>query len=101
MWIEVIVWYKQKEETELERLGLASKEDEDDKYNPEKEGIMFINTDHIIRVNPSEEKNISIIWVLEDSEFNVCYHVKHSMGDLRKVLQPIKINGEKVKEAAR
>ncbi len=45
MWIEVIVWYQQPLDSELERLGIDKPQTE--KYNPEKEGAMLINTDHI------------------------------------------------------
>lgn len=87
MWIKVIVWYKQEDEIDrrLEGLGIINTREPEIKYNPEAEGEMLLNTDKIIRINPSSDNpEYSVLWFSEEPAITI--HVKHSLNYLQDVL---------------
>ena len=88
MWIKVIVWFKKDDESmaQLERLGIDPPKDSVKKYDPDQEGHLLVNSDKIIRINPSSDnKEYSVLWFCEEPPITI--HVKHSLDYLQDVLR--------------
>ena len=87
MWIKVTVWYKKEDEAfaEFERLGIELPKESIKKYDPDAEGGMLVNTDKIMRINPSSDNpEYSVLWFSEEPAITI--HVKHSMEFLQNIL---------------